>query len=1802
MLGSILSSPRSALSAEQALDLANAYLKNARNTQDIHLASIFCDDAEISLSQAKQVFKKALSPETLADQTLRNNIGTAYFERGKILDQLGRHDRAQASYKKAEKWGYEEIKYSSTIPGTLLSARGAPAMAQTLTSTSKPFQPSSAQEKSELVDYLFEKALLTLSSLDVPNKPTLFLVYAHDNPAHGKAEASTSKYLIDKLSNIRGVNLYSDQTPMGQAYSSSAEDLKEDGKLEDILTNQLCLLPNQLIKDVGPVDKVVVCCSEVLGNYLKDWSDYKKFYEALRDAYGEDRKAYLKDSEQKSTLAIRQVVRKFSQEKKYKAGFHHVLTEIAFLQIRAEHWKDQHGIIPVSLTPNSYEPCLAHFIPATTVRMEDIPRFEEQAQAGREVYTNQSRHGVLFKVIERLLVDSDEANTFLSKFWHGHSNFISRLKSDLTLGKLEFAKLLDGIFDDIRTALHSQLASTVQQQHHQLRVLNADPCVALKEQYFAALKQDEAFRETLQLYVEPRGKASRQDTGTFNVLLKTQEFLKAKQVILLMGDSGAGKTTFNRVLEKQLWDKKKEDDAIPLFISLPSIEKPEQDLISKALKKRGLSEFQIQKLKKEKQSFVFILDGYDEIQQTQNLYLSNDINQSSGWQGRMVISCRSEYLDQGYRSRFQPNRDSQGENASFQEVMIEPFSKEKIQEYIKQYVTVSRPLWQVKDYLKALKDIPYLQDLVTNPFLLTLSLEVLPRMVDAGQMFSTVRITRVALYDQFVEQWLERGKKRLGEKKLTELEKKAFENLTDEGFTQNGIVFLKNLSVAIYQEQAGNPVVEYSHFRDKGTWKEEFFSREDDKHLLREASPLTRSGNQYQFIHRSLLEYGMARAIFEPQDGERARKAALTQTLARRGSVSSDWSFDSQTTLEIPAVAIDKPLLDSPLWKKSFVNKPSILQFLAERVEQEPLFKEQLRAVIERSKTDKEARKAAANAITILVRADVQFNGEDLQGIQIPGADLSHGVFDSAQLQGADLRKANLHKIWMRQANLSGAQMAGVQLGEWPFLKEDSRVKTCMYSPNGKAFIVVLENHTISVYSTSDWEKIHTLSGHTSFIKGVVYSPNSQQIAASGDDEAVRLWDVQTGHLSHTLSGHTNEVQSVVYSPNGEQIAFSSYDDTVRLWDTQSGQLSHILSGHAEEVLSVVYSPNGEQIASGSLDNTVRLWDAHSGQHRHTLSGHIAPVESVVYSPDGQQIASGSWDNTVRLWDAQTGQLSHTLSGHTNEVRSVMYSPNGQQIASGSFDNTVRLWDPRSGQHRHTLRGHIAPIARLVYSPNGQQIASSGEDYAVWLWDAQSGQLSHTLNGHSAPVKSVAYSPNGQQIASGSLDTTVRLWDAQSGQPSYTSNRHTAPIVNVACSPDGAQIASCSEDKTVRLWDAHSGQLSHTLNGHAKEVKSVVYSPNGQQIASFSSDKTVRLWDARSGTLSAHITKVENVMYSPNGQQIASSGTYAMWLWDAQSGHLNHILRGPTNFIKSPVYSPDGAQIASCSEDKTVLLWDAHSGQLSHTLSGHTKAVRSMVYSPNGQQIASGSFDNTVRLWDAQSGQLSHTLNGHVAPVESIIYSPNGEQIASGSHDTTVCLWDAHSGHLSHILSGHTSRIYKVVYSHDGTQIASDSDDNTVRLWDTHSGQLSHTLSGHTDWIKNVGYSPNGEQIASYGGDNTVRLWDVTSGQCRAVIENFRGRVSSVVWKATLGRNYLVTSCEDTSVRLWQVIEEGGQCHVRLQWSSTHGVLTVTDTIIQGVQGLSWVNRQLLKQRMAVGEPSPSLNLRDASKRLISRP
>ncbi|KAF9342309.1 hypothetical protein BGX26_007826, partial [Mortierella sp. AD094] len=347
-----------------------------------------------------------------------------------------------------------------------------------------------------------------------------------------------------------------------------------------------------------------------------------------------------------------------------------------------------------------------------------------------------------------------------------------------------------------------------------------------------------------------------------------------------------------------------------------------------------------------------ICDGYDESQQNRNLYMSNQLNQPGGWRVQMVISCRTEHNGVDYKHCFEPtDRNSSGKVELFQQAIISPFDKNQIQAYVEQYVTLKKPSWGSEDYQQALKQIPNLQDLVKNPFLLKLALEVLPQLLGNDGKYSTTRVTRIELYDEFVAQWIERGKKRLTEMKLSSRDKLAFRQLSDSGFQQCGISYLKGLATAIYDNQSGNPVVNYSGHKDRTTWKGAFFSEGDESHLLREMIPLTRSGDQYWFIHKSFLEYGLSLAVFGPSKRNEDTEAA--PSVSWHESTSLVFSFESPSSTERTATANVQSLLDSPLGRGNLVGERSILQFLAERARQEPAFKGQLHSVIERSKSDK---------------------------------------------------------------------------------------------------------------------------------------------------------------------------------------------------------------------------------------------------------------------------------------------------------------------------------------------------------------------------------------------------------------------------------------------------------------------------------------------------------------------------------------------------------------------------------------------------------------------------------------------------------------------------------------------------------------------------------------------------------------------------------------------------------------------------------------------------------------------------------
>ncbi|KAG0007296.1 hypothetical protein BGZ80_004842, partial [Entomortierella chlamydospora] len=463
------------------------------------------------------------------------------------------------------------------------------------------------------------------------------------------------------------------------------------------------------------------------------------------------------------------------------------------------------------------------------------------------------------------------------------------------------------------------------------------------------LRQERLKSRDTNVYISPIAKASLEETEYFDLMLKVHEFLKSeRKVFLLRGSSGSGKSSFSRALEIDLWDAYKVGGAIPLFIHLPDFDKPEQDLIEKRLSKANFTDNLIRELKLNRQ-LILICDAYDEIQTLQNLYTRNRLNEQGEWCAKMVIACRTEYIGKDYKDFFQPSDRNHAEDSSlFQEAVIAPFTEKQIHEYIDKYFSKGEP----KKFTRAFKEIPVLKDLVKNPFVLKLSVEVLPQIMKSSTSLSSERITRVKIIDEFVALWLKRNKKRLTNMTLTPPDDKKLQRLVRDGFEEHAVCYTKELAVAIYLYQNGHPLISFSGVNDRGTWKEWFFSNLDGKDLLRDSIPLTVSGNQYQFIHKLYLEHGLSLAVFDP-NVDLLRETKPQSHPISHMDVALSAELDRSPSVEKKVNLAQKKLLDSPLGTMHLAGNPSTtdcFEFLVERAHEHPLFRTNLLEVIEHSK------------------------------------------------------------------------------------------------------------------------------------------------------------------------------------------------------------------------------------------------------------------------------------------------------------------------------------------------------------------------------------------------------------------------------------------------------------------------------------------------------------------------------------------------------------------------------------------------------------------------------------------------------------------------------------------------------------------------------------------------------------------------------------------------------------------------------------------------------------------------------------
>lgn len=151
--------------------------------------------------------------------------------------------------------------------------------------------------------------------------------------------------------------------------------------------------------------------------------------------------------------------------------------------------------------------------------------------------------------------------------------------------------------------------------------------------------------------------------------------------------------------------------------------------------------------------------------------------------------------------------------------------------------------------------------------------------------------------------------------------------------------------------------------------------------------------------------------------------------------------------------------------------------------------------------------------------------------------------------------------------------------------------------PNLSELAVGYSDHTIRVFSLTDFSLKYTLQGHTLSVFSVKYSPDGHFLYSCGRDAHIRTWDCWDHYAPlEAVAAHMFAVNFLDFSPDGGRMVSGSMDKTLKIWDTQPLRLAKVLdksrhAGHSTSVNRVMWLGGQHSFLSASDDKTIIHWE-----------------------------------------------------------------------------------------------------------------------------------------------------------------------------------------------------------------------------------------------------------------------------------------------------------------------------------------------------------------------------------------------------------------------------------------------------------------------------------------------------------------------------------------------------------------------------------------------------------------------------------
>ncbi|KAL9053459.1 MAG: hypothetical protein Q9162_004762 [Coniocarpon cinnabarinum] len=249
-----------------------------------------------------------------------------------------------------------------------------------------------------------------------------------------------------------------------------------------------------------------------------------------------------------------------------------------------------------------------------------------------------------------------------------------------------------------------------------------------------------------------------------------------------------------------------------------------------------------------------------------------------------------------------------------------------------------------------------------------------------------------------------------------------------------------------------------------------------------------------------------------------------------------------------------------------------------------------------------------------------------------------------------------------------------------------------------------------------NWRIFRRLIGHENDIQDLGWSCDSSILVSVGLDSRIVVWSGYTFEKLKTISSHSSHVKGITFDPANKYFATASDDRTIKIFRYTSPQPNSTAQDQVENFVqeaSIVdpfqtsplstyfrrcsWSPDGVHIAAANATNgpvsTAAIINRGTWDSDINLIGHEGPLEVCAFSPrifaktpvdpaspqvppgsTSTVIACGGQDRALSLWNTASSKPLVVFDGLCmKSISDLAWAPNGESCFFTSLDGSIAV-------------------------------------------------------------------------------------------------------------------------------------------------------------------------------------------------------------------------------------------------------------------------------------------------------------------------------------------------------------------------------------------------------------------------------------------------------------------------------------------------------------------------------------------------